>query len=222
MALQIAKRAVVGQHVESVSRPLEGATGPVPPVGAFADVGAKHAGALVVGQALRARPSTDRRAEQTTAYNAAATTFSSPSGSKSDSVTSARGSGSAPRSNSAARPAVASRAVGQIARPALAPLGLIHANQEGGNHLAKLAQHLGGAGARLLERMCAHAQQQRFECLSGSVQSRRSTAWQRGAVRAAYPGPWRESPPDAPLRSPRRRVGWRRAKCSCMRGIHAA
>ena len=41
MALQVAKRAVVGEHVEPIAGALEGASRPVAAVRAIADVGAK-------------------------------------------------------------------------------------------------------------------------------------------------------------------------------------
>ena len=44
--LQIAERTVVGEDVEAVRRPFEGAAGLVAPVGPLADVGADHARAL--------------------------------------------------------------------------------------------------------------------------------------------------------------------------------
>ena len=46
MALQIAERAVVGEDVEPVSRPLEGAPRAVTAVAALADVGLQHRGSL--------------------------------------------------------------------------------------------------------------------------------------------------------------------------------
>ena len=50
MALQIAERAVVGEHVEPIARALEGAARLVPPVRAVADVRAQHGGPIVGGQ----------------------------------------------------------------------------------------------------------------------------------------------------------------------------
>ncbi len=52
MALQVAERAVVGEHVEAVTRALERAARLVAPVGAVADVGAEERRA-VVGRDIR-------------------------------------------------------------------------------------------------------------------------------------------------------------------------
>ena len=53
--LQVAERAVVGEHVEAVRGPLERAAGAVAAVGAVADVGAQHGGPLVGRHAARDR-----------------------------------------------------------------------------------------------------------------------------------------------------------------------
>jgi hypothetical protein len=51
MPLQIAKGAIVGEHVEAVGRALEGAPGSMPAVRAIADVCAEDARAIVRGHA---------------------------------------------------------------------------------------------------------------------------------------------------------------------------
>ena len=55
VALEIAERAVVGEHVETIAGPLERAAGLVAAVRARADVGAEDRGAIVWRQAARDR-----------------------------------------------------------------------------------------------------------------------------------------------------------------------
>ncbi len=140
MALEVAERAVVAEHVEPVRRRLEGPPGPVTAVRAIADV--RRAGpAPLVGRACARASSSCCVRQACAAYSAAATTFVSPSGSN-PAASPPRGSGARRRRGPARRPRRASRSRGlEVLAPRPAAVGLVHAGQERRDHLAQLGEH---------------------------------------------------------------------------------
>ena len=178
MALQVAERAVVGDEFEAVVGALEGAPGPVAAVAPLADVGAQQRHPVVVAEPARPGGPLALGAAERARNRLPTRTFSSPSGSKSSSVTS---SGSPRRvrrldaavTRSGHRPldqrAPCRRVVGQVGGPLAAPLGHVDPLEERRDDLAQLGEHHVGVVARLGQRVGAHAQQQLLVGLARAV-----------------------------------------------------
>ncbi len=170
VALQIAERAVVGEHVEAIGRALERAAGPVTPVPAVAGVGPQHRRAFVGRQAARDRQQlvvgqVGRRIQGggddldlAVGIEIRERHF----------VARLRADPSEERSRDEPRRVARGR---QIPAPPAAAIRLIDACQERRHQLPQLREHQIGALPDFVERVRAHAEEKRFIRLPRAVEA---------------------------------------------------
>jgi hypothetical protein len=170
MALEIPEGAVVGEHVESVLRPFEGAPRLVPAVRAVADVGAKERRALVGGHAAgdgeqlivgKPRDGVERRRHH----------LDLPVGIEFGQRDVRTLFGRERRHDRPCRGVESAARVREILDPAAAAVRLIDARQERRDHLTQLHEHRLRMRSDLVERVREHPQQERLERLAGAEQA---------------------------------------------------
>ena len=170
MPLQVAERAVVGQHVEAIARPFECAAGLVTPVLPTAGVVAQQVRPIVCGELTRPGQQLivgQRRDRVQGRRHDFRFAVRIELGQR-DFVARL---GSEVADERVRRGLEVVAAVGEIVDPPAAALRLIDARHERGNDLTQFDEDVPRARAHFLERMREHAEQQRFERLAGSEQS---------------------------------------------------
>ena len=165
MALQVAERAVVGEHVEAVAGPLESAPRPVAAVGAVARAGAQHRGPVGRAQAAGrleelALGQPGRLVQRRRDHLHLAVRVEVGQGHL------GRGGGGRPPEQALRRGGGLSSRIRQVAAPPHPAVLAVDPGEEGGNQLPQLGQHPVRARARLGQRMGPHAQQQGLERLA--------------------------------------------------------
>ena len=170
VTLKVAERAVVGEHVETIARPLESAAGLVPAVDAGSRVGADQRRPIVGGQAPgnrhqlvvgKIRCGIQRRGDH----------FRFAVGIEISECDFRPRLGLDVGDDRLCQAVERVPGLREIFDPSAAAVRLIHPCEERGNHLPQLGEHQLGVAAHFLQRMREHAQQQRFERLARSEQA---------------------------------------------------